>query len=834
MAFGFIALVAVQLALFALSALLAPKPDTEAARPAGLGDFQFPTATEGRALPIVWGTVEVRAPNVVWYGDLTVDEITEEVKTGLFSSDDVVVGFSYSVGMDFALCVGQVDAITRVEVGDRVVFSGSVAGTAQGGTSIGINAPNLFGGEGKGGGVVGTLRFYGGHPDQLEDSYLAGVVDSTLLPGYNDICHAVWRGGEIGESTSIKPWAFRVERFPNNLGLTPGNEVVRSGDANPAEVLYELLTDRVIGLQIPASEINTASFVAAGNTLATEGNGWSNLTDREQQAQTLIEEVLRQIDAVLYEDSDGRYVLKLIRDDYTLGATPIFDETDVLEVDSFTRGAWVQTQNHVQLTFIDRTDDFKQTAAIAQDLANVEIQQANVVHQVSFPGVKHPTTARDLAARELRQVSFPFAKVKLTVNRRGSSLRPGDVVRFTWAKLGVTEMPLRIIQVDQGELVNGRVTLECVQDIFKIAEVTFEQPQPTNWVPTTNDAAAFVNERAIDCPYWYILTDETLQGAAGERVLAVAERPSGVVIGWRLNVDAGGGLGFEFVGDSQGTTPSAQLDAAYAEDTADVETSDLLVVKNAVGIEKVGDTDAASIEEFGSNTCLLNGEILAFEQLVDNGNGTFTLRNVHRGLLDTLPEAHAEDDRIYFLRAGWAVSNVAYGGTASVDVKNQSETTTDRLALGSAATLPLTFDRRTQRPLPPGNFQVNGSRYPTDVGANDVTTTWAHRNRVDPLALDQNDGDSSLGQDTDVEYVLTFFDDAGASQIRQVVLDNGSPPPTNGTWTSYLYPRADIKADAGASAGPFDLRVELEARLKSDNTLTSRVLISRTFNVDLP
>ena len=36
-----------------LSELLRPKPKTEESRPAGLGDFQFPTATETRMIPIL-------------------------------------------------------------------------------------------------------------------------------------------------------------------------------------------------------------------------------------------------------------------------------------------------------------------------------------------------------------------------------------------------------------------------------------------------------------------------------------------------------------------------------------------------------------------------------------------------------------------------------------------------------------------------------------------------------------------------------------------------------------------------------------------------------------
>src|SRR6056297_3309785 len=69
------------------------KPDIENAKPNGLGDFEFPTATQGRAVPLIWGTPKLTAPNVIWYGDLETLPITREVKTGLFSSEDQIVGY---------------------------------------------------------------------------------------------------------------------------------------------------------------------------------------------------------------------------------------------------------------------------------------------------------------------------------------------------------------------------------------------------------------------------------------------------------------------------------------------------------------------------------------------------------------------------------------------------------------------------------------------------------------------------------------------------------------------------------------------------------------------
>lgn len=51
-----------------LSVVLAPKPNKP--KPAALSDLNFPTAKEGIPIPVIFGTVTITSPNVVWYGHL--------------------------------------------------------------------------------------------------------------------------------------------------------------------------------------------------------------------------------------------------------------------------------------------------------------------------------------------------------------------------------------------------------------------------------------------------------------------------------------------------------------------------------------------------------------------------------------------------------------------------------------------------------------------------------------------------------------------------------------------------------------------------------------------
>lgn len=67
---------AVFLVAFAVAYTIGPKTQTR--KPAGLNEFQAPTAEVGREIPVLFGTRDLNGPNVVWYGDLRVVPIKKK------------------------------------------------------------------------------------------------------------------------------------------------------------------------------------------------------------------------------------------------------------------------------------------------------------------------------------------------------------------------------------------------------------------------------------------------------------------------------------------------------------------------------------------------------------------------------------------------------------------------------------------------------------------------------------------------------------------------------------------------------------------------------------
>lgn len=62
----------VSLVLAVISYVLTPKP--KVVRPDFARDLENPTAEAGRPMPVVFGTVLLKSPNVLWYGQKATNE----------------------------------------------------------------------------------------------------------------------------------------------------------------------------------------------------------------------------------------------------------------------------------------------------------------------------------------------------------------------------------------------------------------------------------------------------------------------------------------------------------------------------------------------------------------------------------------------------------------------------------------------------------------------------------------------------------------------------------------------------------------------------------------
>lgn len=706
-----------------LSELLRPKPDVQDAMPPGLGDFQFPTAVEGRPIPVVFGTCQLKGPNVIWWGDFKARKQEERIKTGLWSSKKITTGFEYDVGFQMALCLGRVDEVSKIWIGEKVAASGNV----QDG-SYNINDKKFYGGGKYGnGGVKGIARVTSGSTFETNSTYL--LEHQNPITPHRGVCTVTWEGGYIGNSTSIKPWAFEVKRFPNGLGLTGGKEVVNGADANPACVLYEILTDDDWGFGWPASDVNVAALTTIGNTLHTEGNGFSMVHDRVMEARDLAQLVLDQIDATWFLDhTTGQFTVSLARDDYDVDLVPQILEADVVEVNEFTRGTWEETINQVRVKFSDRDRDYFETYSQAHDLGNQRIQAGEIVSAVkNFPGVKDKSLANFIASRELRQLAVPLAKGTITVNRKFWDLKPNDVVAWTDDNLGFTKLPMRVGRIDYGRLEDGQIKLSLIQDVFKFSAAFFGEPDSTRWTPPSQDVEELDEALVIEAPYAITRRDPE-DPENHDRVWVGARRNTGNEVAFRIwQRNASGTPSGAYTEDSDDVVDFLLIGELRADLEPGREDGQATIGLNVVsGGDSLADMQAAftaspAAADIGSNLVNVvyidgtNSKEFVGVTSVVNQTTHLDLQNCWRAMMDTVAGSHLAGDKVYLMFAGGDLNQSGIDQPRNVDVQPRANSFTDETTEGEATTFQVAMNNRWRRPYPPTMLEINDVLYDDEV-----------------------------------------------------------------------------------------------------------------------
>ena len=813
-------------AFFVLSEVLRPKPKTENARPASLGDFKFPTATEERVVPLIWGTVKLEGPNVVWYGDLRQVAITKKVKTGLFSSSRITTGYQYYLGVQMALSRGgvtPVGSLLRIWIGDTVVFNGNLNSD---GAVTTINQPELFGGAELGsGGVVGDVRFYRGSLTQPVNAYIAQFQQQGGdTPAYRGTSYVALESVYLGNSTSIKPWKFELRRIPNGLGLaTP---TVNSGnDANPMNVLYEALTDTDWGLGFAPGEIDTDNFIEAADTLRTENNGFSFVLDNPIEVTELITEIERQIDGVVFLDrATGKWKVKLARGGYVVASLPSATPSNVLEVQDFTRGSWDDTTNQVRIQFTDRAKDYFGTYAMAQDMANVKLQgNVNISSTQSFPGVKDRNLANSIAWRNLRGLSYPLAKATLIVNRTFWNVNPGDVIRWTDPDLGFTDLVMRVNRIDLGRLAEGRITLNVVQDIYKFDVASFSPPPSSGWVKPASTAVDIpsTDRRVFEAPRAFVTRDPTSPGVL-DRVWCGARYLGDGSVQFDVVTRPGSGS-YTFAGEVAGFLLAGQLSAPLAANQTQGAASISLTPSPDSKSLLLQQLAAATQDDIGVNLnmlLLVDNEFIAFRNVADGGS-VINLSNGYRGLLDSAPAAHANGARVWLLFVAGNLTERAFTPGDNVDVKLLPKSRFGQLLESAATAESLTMSNRGRRPYCPVNLTVNASAWPTSAANLDNQTGATLDTRGLNIGFTRRDfrttdeakavlNESTLPADfpaanTTQYRVEVRNDPAGTNNLLFTTAYNGGTSPI-------FISRTEILRNMTGGAVPSNLRVTVQTR----------------------
>lgn len=253
------------------------------------------------------------------------------------------------------------------------------------------------------------------------------------------------------------------------------------GDANPAQIIYELLTNTLWGAAEPVSSVDVASFLAANDTLFEEGFGLSFVWTRQSEVKEFIQEVLDHIQAVLYIDPQtGLWTLKLLRADYDPATLEVLDPTNFDIIKSGRRGWGKESVNEIVVVYTN--PDTNEDASVSSHADDSIAMTGDVVSETrNYHGVQYEGLAQKLADRDVAQSSFPAYSASGEAPRSMWTVTPGKVYKLVWPEDGIADMVVRVMDVDYGSTKDRKIKIEILEDIFAREVTAYVAPQGSLW-----------------------------------------------------------------------------------------------------------------------------------------------------------------------------------------------------------------------------------------------------------------------------------------------------------------------------------------------------------------
>lgn len=695
-----------------------------------------------------------------------------------------VTGQRYYIGFQCGICIAPVDAVTALDYGQRIAWTGEQ--TTSG--IVDIDKPNLFGGDEQQGGISGVMEVCMGEKTQAPNAYVQRKAKHRI-PAYRGFLSLVFRGRTATEidiaglnflpySSPESPGQYRapyvgksgiyfasMNPYIKDVAVTVRRilagwttpvwypEAARIGDdMNFAHICYQALTDRIQGLKKTTGKIDDASFRAAALTLFNEGFGLSCAWSQTGSLWDFLGDLGKHVDCVLDTDlQTGLYTLKLIRNDYDPDTLPLFDTSNILEMNNFVRPGWGETINELTIQYTNPADNSLVPITV-HNLANIKIQNGETVSDThTYVALTNKDLAARVALRDLRVVSTPLAHFSIKTNRDGATLKKGYPLRVTWPDNELVEVVCRVLDADYGTLDDGTCSFEIIEDVFALPDSgqSYVVQPDSGWVNPSAAPAPVATVFVNEIPYYILqqlLSANTIAdlNPNASFPLLIAEKP--------------GDQNSRFTGYS---SPASDFSGATKWNSGDYTPTCLLnggITWNQTVLhyDTVGDEDPT---HFVNGFAFIDDEVV-FISSVDAGAGTITVK---RGCLYSIPVLHADNATVWLYNDGTFSSGIAIANADSVKDELVYYRETGRSMSGETdlATAPQqahTHQASWNAPYPPANVKLDGAYFPTSVGGS-FTITWAGRNRLQQTTSALIGWtEASIAAETGVTYTLEVYD----------------------------------------------------------------------------
>lgn len=693
------------------------------------------------------------------------------------SSGSQVSVVDYTMSMHYGVAISA-DSLTGIYAQLKTVWEGSVDVNC----IVNINNPSLFGGPKQQGGMVGQAHVMFGADDQIAPAALATRLALTpeTCPAFRGLLTILFCSDAGGgfhfqfNNPSMPPLSFKLQRTPVAPALDPtyasipargaaANRLVSAGfndnlidpdtglaititgtgptygptipDANPAHIIYELLTDQDWGMGLDPANIETTTFQACAVTLFTENLGLSIIWTSQDTIDALVTQILGTIQASLYiRPSTGKFELKLFRADYwfaTSGGGSVFNGAgDINQLNgtltSFSRKMPGELANEVVVDWTNPLTEQTESVTV-QDPGAIANQNGIISQRSTYPGVRNELLAAELAARDLAAVGAPLSVIEASVDRSLWNLVPGDVMTVTYPEYGLTGLICRIIKIDYGKPGDAAMKVNLVEDSFAGGTSSYVVAQPPVWTDPKLPPGPATLVLPLTLPMYVLLN-------LGDSGVAAAREFPDVTVGMIAAPPVSNASAFDLIGETvDGLGNVTDTNLGTKAFMAHGVTNAALPAAAITGSFETGTLVGNPTLPVGAFIILGATDRTMEIMCISSIDTTLHTVTVERGLFDTIPRDWPAGTGFFLINSNTRIDDPT--GRAADDTFDYKLLTIAGGGQLDPSLAPIVEFTPTERPfLPnrPGNVAVGATSFGSLnwLSDDDILVTWANRNRL--------------------------------------------------------------------------------------------------------
>jgi hypothetical protein len=495
------------------------------------------------------------------------------------------------------------------------------------------------------------LSFKSGRPAQSVWSYLSTNYPDEAI-GYSGLAYVYASDYSLGTGAQVENHTFEIQ------GWQAYSIDANVPDANPAIIAQDVITNGRYGAGFPASMLGDmsdwADYCLSGGLLFSPA-----LTEQTECSEFINKMAMLTNTGPVW--SGGRLKMIPFGDanqtangaNFTANTTPIVDLTD----DDFitdgqddppikiTRKRQADAYNHVRVEFLNR-GTWNATANSFSGSYNIEIAEAKDFAAIDAFGIRTFDTvqahwicdakvARNVAQLILQRVLFIRNQYHFSLAWTRDYLEPMDLVTLTDSTLGLSELPVRLISVQEGD-----ESAEYVAEEFPLGVASASLYSSQGSAGFQHDYSA--DPGACEDPVVFELPGElTTTGLElGIAVVGLGANWGGCEV-WGSFDD----VTYQKFGTIYGGS-------RYGELTGPISGGNVPVVIKSGSLTSASSAQA----NLKATLCFIGGsdpEYVAYETANLTSNLHYTLTNLRLGLYSTVTDAHAAN--VTFVRVDQSI-----------------------------------------------------------------------------------------------------------------------------------------------------------------------------------